>query len=212
MRTTFLVVISILSILLMSCDNNFDTITQPGDSVGSTLNKITDFDYYLLPLPEKSHLFEDSLYSITKTIDGIAGGSISYSNYFISVDGDSVSFEFDIDFPKNAFSGTEEITVTLDDEYAALKFYPHLVFNADHWVKLTQKFRGLNLDGMSNQTIDFVFIGDDGNIELVAKNGVQVIIPRGLVRVNNAILRHFSRYGWIRKPTAPVIYDMHNCD
>ncbi|MCW8803773.1 MAG: hypothetical protein OQK57_05180 [Ignavibacteriaceae bacterium] len=88
--------------------------------------------------------------------------------------------------------------MTVDDEYAAIHFYPEMAF--DETLNFFQSFEGLHLENYPTGTLDFVFIADDGSVELIKKNGVQVVVPQGIVRVQNAKLLHFSRYGWIRKP------------
>jgi hypothetical protein len=206
MRFLFTVIFLIASIIVFtSCNKNSGPLSPNDESGITSPDYAISYFYSPIILPERAPLFQDSVYTINKEINGDAGGSISYSNYFISAEGDSISFEFDIDFPESSFVGNENITVTLDNEYAALHFYPHLIFNKD--VKLTQQFKGLNLDGMSNQTIDFVFMDDNGNVEVVRKNGIQVIVPQRLVRVMNAKLKHFSRYGWVRKTARPIVIE-----
>jgi hypothetical protein len=110
----------------------------------------------------------------------------------------------DLRIPKGAFQGTEIITMTVNDEYAAIHFYPEMVFFKN--LKFFQSFEGLDLENYQTGKLDFVFITDDGTLELIKKNGVQVVFPQGIVRVQNAKLPHFSRYGWIRKPAGPIQY------
>ena len=112
--------------------------------------------------------------------------------------------EADLRIPPGAFKGTETITMTVDDEFAAFHFYPAMTFMDT--LHFFQKFEGLHLENFSTGTIDFVFISDDGQIELIKENGIQVIVPQGIVRVQNALLRHFSRYGWIRKYESQTNY------
>jgi hypothetical protein len=85
----------------------------------------------------------------------------------------------------------------VDKKYAQVHFYPSMVF--DDTLKLFQSFEGIHLENYQTGTIDFVYINDDGSTELIKKNGVQIIVPQGIVRALNAKLIHFSRFGWVRK-------------
>ena len=176
-------------ILLAGCENS-DEILNPNEN----------FTYELIKLPKRSVTWTDSAFSLSQEIDGSVGGVMVMEKYYISEDGDSVFVEAELTIPKGAFQGVRTISMTLDTQDATIHFYPEMIF--DNELKFSQYFRGLNLDNYSTGTIDFYYITDDGSVELIKKNGVQVILPQGLLRVLNAKLHHFSRYGWIRKSSS----------
>ena len=193
---TILTVLIVAFVLLIGCDTSTDLSVNSSENNSNT--QVSDsMDYELIPLPKKSALWMDSVFTFSQLIDGSVGGRIIMANYYISETGDSVEFEVDLRIPAGAFQGSETITVTVDSDSASVHFYPEMVF-ADT-LRLFQSFEGLNLENMQTGTIDFVFIHDDGSIELIKKNGTQIVVPQGIVRVQNAKLLHFSRYGWIRK-------------
>ena len=97
-------------------------------------------------------------------------------------------------FKKNSFPGAVDITITADDEYAAVQFSPKMVF--DKPVELDLKFEGLDLD-LTTGDYDFVFIDDDGNIEIVAFNAIHVDESQSKIWVTKADLPHFSRYAFV---------------
>jgi len=200
---------SILSMLLaaivflLGCESAPDlSVNIPDDNTQESLSKM--IGYELIPLPGKSPEWIDSVFTMSKEIDGSVGGRMMMGKYFISEYGDSIIIESDLRIPPGAFEGTEIITITVDDDFAYMHFYPEMIF--EDTLKFSSKFQGLHLDEYPTGTIDFVFIADDGSIELIKKNGIQVVVPQGLVRVLNAKLVHFSRYGWIRKSGADQIY------
>ena len=192
----------LLSVFLIGCKDTSNIIDPIGTSLSPQYNKITNFDYELIPLPPKSPLWSDSIFTISKMIDGKVGGRIIMEKYYIADNGDSIIIFADLRIPAGAFRGTETISMTVDDEFAAIHFLPSMVF-ADT-LHLFQSFKGLDLCNYGTGTLDFVFIDDEGNIELIKKNGLQLILPHGFVRVQNALLLHFSRYGWIRKTENPI--------
>jgi hypothetical protein len=190
MKINLIILLAVI-VLLIGCDTSTDLTVNPAENNSNTQV------FELIPLPKKSALWMDSVFTISQVIDGSVGGRIVMANYYISETGDSVEFEVDLTIPAGAFQGSETITITIDSDSAAVNFYPEMVF-ADT-LQLFQSFEGLNLENMQTGTIDFVFINDDGSIELIKKNGTQIVVPQGILRVQNAKLLHFSRYGWIRK-------------
>lgn len=194
----------LIVVFILGCEDTSNIIDPINTSASANYNKITDFDYELIPLPPKSPLWIDSIFTISQTIDGNVGGRIIMEKYYIAANGDSIAIFADLLIPAGAFTGTENISITVDSEYAAIHFFPSMVFMDT--LRLFQSFRGLDLSNYSNATLDFVFIDDEGNIELIKKNGCQVNVPQGFVRVQNAKILHFSRYGWVRKTVKPISY------
>jgi len=192
----------LIAVFLLGCEDTSNIIDPIGTSVSPNYNNITTCDYQLIPLPPKSPLWRDSNFTISQMIDGDIGGRIILEKYYIADSGDSINIFADLRIPAGAFSGIETISIKVDNEFATIHFFPAMVF-ADT-LKLFQSFKGLDLDSYTNATLDFIFIDDDGNIELLKKNGVQVNVPQGFIRVQNAKILHFSRYGWVRKALNPI--------
>jgi len=206
---TISTILLVAILLLAGCDNASDLlVNDPGNNSQLSFSKM--FEYELIPLPNKSPLWQDSVFTMSKVIDGSVGGRIIMDKYYISADGDSIIIGVDLRIPAGAFEGHKTITVVLDDEYAVFHFYPHMEFNDT--LHLFQSFEGLNLEGYPTGTLDFVYIAYDGTLELIKKNGLQVIVPQEILRVMNAQLLHFSRYGWIKKPVSsfPVYPDINH--
>ncbi len=195
---TILTVLMIATVLLIGCDTSSDLAVNPSENSFSKPSTCLT-PYEQIPLPNKSSLWADSLFTMSQAIDGSVGGRMIMEKYYIADDGDSIILKADLRIPQFAFKGIKTITMTFDTKYAAVHFYPEMVF-ADT-LRLFQSFEGLHLENYSTGTLDFVFIRDDGSIELIKKNGIQIVVPQGIVRVQNAKLLHFSKYGWIRKHT-----------
>ena len=155
-------------------------------------------DNELIQLLTKAIEWKDSVFSVSETINGLLGGTITLDKFYLSDNVQVVTISATLVIPPLAFEGTKTITLTLDSSYAAFHFSPSMTF--DMPVRLTQSFSGLDLTNFSTGTIDFVYISDEGLVEILRKNGVQVVLPQGLVRVLNVRLSHFSRYGWARVP------------
>ena len=200
---TILAILMVTLILLLGCDTSPDLLVNNLENDFSK-SSISVTRYVQIPLPNKSPLWADSIFTMSQIIDGSVGGRMIMQKYYISDAGDSVIINSDLRIPEGAFQGTETITMTVDDEFASIHFYPSMVF--DDTLRLFQSFEGLNLENYPTGTLDFVFVDDGGGIELIKKNGVQVVVPQGIVRVQNAKLIHFSKYGWVRKPVTYTQY------
>jgi len=195
MKTISTVLVAAI-VFLFGCDTSSDLAVNPSENNFSKSSTcLTPYEQIILP--NKSSLWADSVFTMSQAIDGSVGGRMIMEKYYIADDGDSIILKADLRIPQFAFKGIKTITMTFDTKYAAVHFYPEMVF-ADT-LRLFQSFEGLHLENYSTGTLDFVFIRDDGSIELIKKNGIQIVAPQGIVRVQNAKLLHFSKYGWIRK-------------
>jgi len=193
---TILTVLMATIVLLIGCDTSTDLTVNPAENNSDT--QVSDsMDYELMPLPKKSALWMDSVYTFSQVIDGSVGGRMILENYYISDDGDSVSFKGDLTIPKGAFQGVKTIIMSVDNNYAFIHFYPEMLFEKE--LKFSQSFKGLNLENYESGKIDFCFLGADGTIEIIKRDGVEIKLREGEVKVSKAKLHHFSKYGWVRK-------------
>ena len=156
--------------------------------------KNDDHSYQMIKLPKKSGMSVETIFSVTETIDGDVGGIVRLNESYIAADGHTVEIDIKLNVKKNSFTGVVDFTITADDEYAAVHFSPAMVFNIP--VELDLKFEGLDLPLISGD-YDFVFIDDDGNIEIVAFNAIHVDENQGKIWVTKADIPHFSRYAFV---------------
>lgn len=131
-----------------------------------------------------------------KYINGYNGGTFSESFEFQSVNG-TVSIISQLVFPANSFVGNKNISQTFNTETASLQFGPPMVFNNP--VQYTLTVSGLDLTGLTPEMLDFVYVAQDGSITGVEYDSITVNIATGTLTVNNALLHHFSRYGFVNK-------------
>lgn len=198
--------ISLLLLPLIGCSDYTEFPVEPTSNnkvleKQSVFSETPDFrtlDYELIPIPPKSPEWQGITLSTNEIIFGKLGGEIVLDKFYRADDGKIINILASLTIPPGAFKGARKITIEVDDEFAALHFYPPMTFEKP--LMLTQSFTGLDLRNHHTGTIDFSYIGDDGSFECIRKNGVQMIVPQGLVRVLNARLSHFSRYGWTRGP------------
>jgi len=172
--------------LLFGCTPDANVVS-PDNSVKQTAQ--------LIKLPAiKSGLSIESLLTRSKYINGYNGGLFSESFEFQSVTG-NVTIVSQLVFPANSFSGGKTITQTFDTETASLEFGPAMVFNVP--VKYTLTVSGLDLTGINPETLDFVYVAQDGSITGVIYDSIIMDVTTGTLKVTNAQLNHFSRYGFV---------------
>ena len=156
--------------------------------------KNDDHSYQFIKLPKKSGMSVETIFSVTETIDGDFGGIMRLKESYVAADGHTVYIDIKLKVKPGSFDGEVNITLTADDEFAAVQFSPAMDFDIP--VELDIKFEGIDLN-LTTGDYDFVFIDDDGNIEVVTFNAIHVNESRGKISVTKAKLHHFSRYGFV---------------
>ena len=158
--------------------------------------KSENHSYQLIKLPKKSGLYIENTYAVTDTIDGEVGGTIRLNESYIAADGHTVYIDVMLKFKHNSFPGVAIITITADDEYAAVDFSPEMTFDVP--LELNLAFQGLDLDSLNLTTgdYDFVYIDGEGNVEVIGYNAIHVNEDQGKLWVTQADIPHFSRYAF----------------
>jgi hypothetical protein len=193
--TTFFTIL-----FLFGCQESSNIIEPNEGPTLQSFNKDPETGYELFSLPPKAPEWQDSIFTVSKEIDGNIGGFIYLNKYYIDANGNKIDIEARLTIPTFAFQGTKKITITVDDDYAALQFSPAMTFTKN--LKLYTYFSGLDLNSTNPKNLDFVYIADDESIEILKKKGVKIFPKWGILQVNCVELPHFSRFGWIRKSTS----------
>jgi hypothetical protein len=198
----FLSAILLALTVFWGCEQSSDLVTGPQvtlekTTLGSSGIVPTDNTYDLIPLPQRSPIFQDSTFTISKLINGLLGGNIILNRTYISKEGKLVTMLVNLVVPPLAFPGNRNITLTIDNCFANVHCDPGMTFNLP--LIMVQTFTGLNLKEYNSQDIDFVYLKDDGSIEEIDNSLIIVEKLTGTLTVLNAQIPHFSRYGWVRK-------------
>src|SRR5664279_214564 len=87
------------------------------------LNNVSPPDqgtYKLIPIPQRTGLSSETAYTTTKTIDGSVGDTMTMNASYIGNNGQLVTLNLTMIIPAGAFNGVKTITLTADDQYAAV--------------------------------------------------------------------------------------------
>jgi len=174
---TFLAFLAAL--LIVSCtDTPIDPVKSDSRSV------------QLIKLPPKAGLsVEEDGFTVTKTINGEEGGTLKIKESYVALDGHTVKIDAKLKIKKNSFLGEETITMTVDDNYAAVWFTPHMIF--DKPTELNVKFEGIDLKELElvSGSYDFIYINGQ-YVEDVEYNQLQVQESEGKISVKKAKLNN----------------------
>lgn len=180
----FFVLAALVGLFLVGCQ---DASMNPVSNDNSQISKVKSL---------ASSNFNNN--SVTQTIDGSQGGTITFTKTNVGLDGIQ-EVNINLTFKPGAFEGTRDITVTANFNDASFSFYPHMVFDNNSKVTLNANYTGVDLTNLNLSNlpkIDFYYLGDDGSKELIKNNGTKIDLTSGSIGVKNAKLPHFSRYGW----------------
>ena len=195
----FLSAILLAFLLFWGCEQSSDPLTGPNSTLDkSTIssNDLSNKVYSMITLPNRSPIFQDSVFQVSKVINGLFGGSVILNKTYISENGKLVTMLVNLEIPPLAFTGNKNIVLTIDSCFAAVQCEPGMRFRLP--LIMTQTFTGLNLKGHNAGDINFVYIKDNGGIEEIPFS-IKVVEPlTGTLSVIGAQIPHFSRYGWVR--------------
>jgi hypothetical protein len=131
-------------------------------------------------------------------IDGNRGGTLQINSSYRGTNGNVTVFA-SLEFPKGAFEGKKYVTMSLDPDYGTATFLPHADFKKDAIYNAV--FTGLDLSDIFSKrvrTVDFVYEAANGKVEYIDNDKVEIDFRNEILSVKNALLPHFSRYGFVR--------------
>ena len=198
--TTFKeLVIALLSLSLVfifGCSEN-NPINQPDDEVNSSVTQsvTAEPNWFKLPKFISKGLNKGTGFSVTKMVKANKNTKMSIKDDFEGPNG-KVKVDIKIDFKKGTVPNDTEITMTFNTENGVLTFSPHMIFNKDAQLEL--KYDGLDLDGVEEGDINFLYLAPDGNYEPIDKTKIKIKVKNGELSLKHGKIPHFSRYGFIR--------------
>jgi hypothetical protein len=172
-------------LIFLGCEQ----VTEVNSAPELILNK------QLINLPTPIGLGVEDLHTEYKDINGANGGLFTEDFEYSGGSNGTVDFHSTLHFYSNSFTGTQTISQTFNTETAAITFGPSMQFNVP--VDYTLTITGLDLTGVDPNSLDFVYVDENGNMYAVQKEYVIMDLSSGMLKVKNAELNHFSRYGFV---------------
>ncbi|MFO7447961.1 MAG: hypothetical protein R6W90_16480 [Ignavibacteriaceae bacterium] len=147
----------------------------------------------LIELPGTDGAATEATNTFTFNVNGWEG---AYQTMYLNFPGGNATVSANYKFPKKVFSGQKTIVITFSNDKASATYTPTpLYFNAPVIANIT--YTGLNLAGVDPDEVDFVYLPPTGNFEAITYDRLEVNVNTGVIKVVNAKLYHFSKYGFV---------------
>lgn len=190
----YIYLFALLTLLVVGCSEQ-SSVLSPNNNVNTN-----ESNWISLPSINKDangmSVMSMPIFQASKDIDGKKGGKIKINEKYAGGPFGEVNVQAELEFPKNAFSGTKYITMILDTEWGYATFSPYSIFDKD--AIYNAEFIGLDLSGIDSTNVKFAYLAADGTVEYAVNDGITVDLSTGTLSVKNARIPHFSRYGWLR--------------
>ena len=132
-------------------------------------------------------------------INGNEGGKIELKVSWEFMDGEKVELTAKLKVPKDAFIGDLDFDMIFNLQEYNLELYPSpYTFNIP--VELDMKFKNVDVSLFSEEGTEFSYVDNLNENVTVKKNKVDH--KKREIEVEDALLDHFSRYGWTRTTPA----------
>ncbi len=176
-----------LALLLLAGCSQENSLVGPQEQSNKTWLKV----------PAKSDMSVETQYTTGKIVYGNWGGELKLSSKYFWRSNNKIEVEAELEIPAHAFDGLKIISMTLDDQTASATFNPS-PFIFDKPLSFSLSYDGLDLRGVNPSEIQFCYLADDGQLVPAKNDGVTVDVKKGKLSVKNAVVPHFSRYGFVK--------------
>ena len=190
----YISIVVLLSLFVIGCSEQ--------TSINTPENKVITKEPNWISLPHMNgesgmSVMSMPIFQASKEIDGKTGGKIRIDEKYLGGPLGEVKVKAELEFPKDAFVGSKNITMILDTQFGLATFSPHAYFDKDAIYNV--EFIGLDLTGLDSKNVGFVYQAEDGSYEYIDYSKIEVDLKSGKLKVRDARLPHFSRYGFVNK-------------
>lgn len=188
MKRSIIIAAFLAGIMFFGCSKD-NSVVNPG--VAGDQHKVN-----LIKIPGSGGLGSEGTNTFTFNVNGWEG---AYQTMYLNFPNSNATVSANYTFPRNVFSGQKTIAITFNNDYASASYSPSPLAFA-YPVNANITYSNLNLNGINPSTVKFVYMLPNGGYEPVACDRVDVVLSSGTIKVVNAKLNHFSRYGLIEDP------------
>ena len=184
-----LLTLAALVSFFFGCDQGSDLTSSVDDIKSENANWIS--------LPSNEGMNIENSFTVSKRINGSQGGFLTMYESYSGGPFGTVSIDAELVFEQGAYPGNKDISMTNYDFECASTFEPSFSkFNAV--VTYTITYTGIDLSNIDPNNVKFAYIGLNGNLEYAQHEGITVNVSTGTMQVTNAMIPHFSRYGFVQ--------------
>lgn len=183
----YIFLFAMLSLFVIGCSEE--------SSVFAPVNNVNTNEPNWIALPQAEGMHVNDSFTETKTLDGKKGSGISMYRTYSGGPFGTVVIDAGLFFPRGSFTGIKTFWMTNDGSTCVSTFGPSYVFSLPLTLNIT--YTGVNLSGINLSTVKFAYLGTDGSVQYAANDGIVVDLATGKLQVVNAVIPHFSRYGFV---------------
>lgn len=186
----FLVILAVVISLLIGC---VDSVVNP-ETTNDNTNQVS-YKRSWIALPKNLDMGADSEYSASKVIDGDIGDSVKLNIDYVVKGSVNVIINASIEVPAGTYSGEKNIQMFINSNNGTAIFYPSPEkFNKPLMFNLM--ITGVDLNGVDKKKSDYAYLAPDGSFQRIEYKNL--VINDGILIVDDALIPHFSVYGWCR--------------
>ena len=186
---SIILIVSSLLLLLIGCQDESSIISPDKTAISNE-----EPNWISLPVPSDNRLMK--VHKVTKLITVKDGGKITLKKRFDAGDNTKVEIKAEIKFGPNIVTEDTKFTMALDDKKGMLTFTPAMTFNGS--VPLMVSLKGIDLEGVMEDEINFVYFDSNGQLVEVFYKKLLVDVESGILAVFHVEIPHFSRYGFTK--------------
>ena len=183
--------ISLAALLLMftACQNEGPIDPQVP---ASKISQKAEPHWIVAPAAEDVNLKKDvstskMVYGDQETLMEINTGYAGGPHYWVSITANAR-------FQRNSFVGSRYITMSINDSFGCATFTPSGSFLKPVIYNIT--IVGADLSGINPDNVAFYYMAADGSYQKAQYDDIIVDVQSGRLQVINALLPHFSVYGF----------------
>jgi len=190
MKRLLLLSLTSLMLIFSACKNE-GPITGPEMSGSQKISK-AEPNWIILPVAENITLKKDAsvgqmIYGNQETLLQINTGYAGGPHYWVSITANAR-------FQRKSFVGSRYIAMSVNDSFGCATFSPSGTFLLPVIYNLT--IVGADLSGINPVNVGFYYIAADGSYQKAQCDKIIVDVQAGRLQVINALLPHFSTYGF----------------
>jgi len=184
-----LALVFLLSLLLSYACKEETSLIAPGKT------SVSSEEPNWISLPLSANRLQKT-FMVTQKITKRRGGTISLKKAYVGGPHGKVKVSVKMEFPPKSIDHDEKFTLTIDDETGMMSISPEMTFNKA--VSLTIKLEGIDLSGLDEDQIGFVYLDADGNYIPADFNKLKIDIGKGKLGVIKVTTNEGSRYGFTK--------------
>ncbi|MBT8378908.1 MAG: hypothetical protein KJN64_06745 [Ignavibacteria bacterium] len=187
MKSFYLICFATL-LFFAGCDNGSELLTNVQDAQLEKPNWIS--------LPDIGGMHIENSFTVTKRINGTQGGSLTMNESYAGGPFGNVTIDAELIFERGAFPGNKYISMTNDDLECTVTLEPSFdKFN--DLVTYSVTYTGIDLTNIDPNNVKFAYIASNNALKYAQYDELNVDLSNGTIQVINALIPHFSRYGFV---------------